>query len=165
MGCGGTGCTKAAAGSAAEPPQPHTDADAVTGVIYRQPPDPWCLTVPAIPTNLAVIRDHLRRWLALTGVDAETSADALLAVGEAASNATEHAVGPAGQHVTVTVSAAMVDHRLRFTVSDNGCWKPPPNRPGNRGHGIRLITALVDEVDLIATNQGTTLNMVKEVRG
>lgn len=133
-------------------------------ILYRHPPGPLRLTVPATPTSLAPVRNHLRRWLALTGVDSETGADALLAVGEAASNATEHAAAGAGHPVDLTVSATAADGRLRFTVSDNGCWKPPPDLPGNRGHGIRLITALVDDVELITTQQGTTVNMVKEVR-
>ncbi len=133
-------------------------------ILYRQPPGPLRLTVPATPTSLALVRNHLRRWLALTGIDSETGADALLAVGEAASNATEHAAAGAGHAVDLTVSAAAADGRLRFTVSDNGCWKPPPDLPGNRGHGIRLITALVDDVELITTQHGTTVNMVKEVR-
>lgn len=136
----------------------------MAAVLYRQPPSPLRLTVPADPTNLATVRHHLRGWLALTGVDSETSADALLAVGEAASNTTEHAAAGAVHGVDLTVTAAFADGRLRFTVSDNGCWKPPPDLPGNRGHGIRLIHALVDDVDLIATTQGTTVNMVKEVR-
>lgn len=129
-------------------------------ILYRQPPGPLELTVPATPPSLAPVRNHLRRWLALTGVDSETGADALLAVGEAASNATEHAAAGAGHPVDLTVSATAADGRLRFTVSDNGCWKPPPDLPGNRGHGIRLITALVDNVELITTQQGTTVNMV-----
>lgn len=136
----------------------------MAAVLYRQSPSPLRLTVPADPTNLATVRNRLRGWLALTGVDNETSADALLAVGEAASNATEHAAAGAGHGVDLTVTAAFADGRLRFTVSDNGCWKPPPDLPGNRGHGIRLINALVDDVDLIATAQGTTVSMVKEVR-
>lgn len=135
----------------------------MAAIVYRQPPGPMRLTVPAAPTNLATVRNHLRRWLALTGVDGETSADALLAVGEAASNATEHAAAGPGHHVELTVRAEVTDGRLRFTVSDNGCWRPPPDLPGNRGHGIRLINALVDDVDLIATEQGTTVTMVKEV--
>ncbi|MCB0924103.1 MAG: ATP-binding protein [Mycobacterium sp.] len=137
----------------------------VTVIRYRQPPDPLLLTVPAAPENLATVRDHLRRWLTLTGVDTESSADALLAVGEAASNAAEHAATGARRNVDLTVTAAVSDGRLRFTVSDNGCWRAPPEVPSSRGHGIRLIRALVDDVELITTEQGTTVTMVKEIRG
>lgn len=49
------------------------------------------------------------------------------------------------------------------TVSDNGRWKPPPQCPGNRGHGIRLMDALLDAVHLTRTEYGTTVEMFKEL--
>lgn len=133
-------------------------------ILCRQPPDPLLLTVPAAPENLAVIRDHLRQWLTLAGIDAETRADALLAVGEAASNAAEHAPIGAGRNVDLTLGATVSNGRLRVTVSDNGRWRTPPEVAGHRGHGIRLIRALVDDVGLITTEQGTTITMVKQIR-
>lgn len=139
----------------------HCDPDAALAVLYRQPPAPMDLTVPAEPASLATVRSHLRHWLAMTGVDAESAADTLLAVGEAASNATEHSVLGAGHPVELTVRAVAAGAVLRFTVSDNGRWKPPPQSPGHRGHGIRLINALVDDADLITDDRGTTVEMSK----
>lgn len=132
-------------------------------LLYRHPSEDLNLTVPAEPASLAVVRGQLRRWLAIAGVDPEVSADALLAVGEAASNAAEHAVLGVGHTVEMTVRASLSDGWLRFGVSDNGCWKPVPEFPGHRGHGLRLIKALVDATDLIATNNGTTVEMLKEL--
>lgn len=120
------------------------------------------VTVPADPASLAVIRSELRHWLAVAGVDSETAADTLLAVGEAASNATEHSVLGADHDVELTVDAVVSGDRLLFTVADNGRWKPPPESPGHRGHGIRLINALVDDADLVTGAQGTTVQMIKE---
>ncbi len=131
-------------------------------VLYRQAPAPMNLTLPANPASLAVVRSHLRHWLALIGVDAEVAADTLLAVGEAASNATEHSVVGTDHNVELTVEAVVSGERLTFTVADNGRWKPPPERPGHRGHGIRLINALVDEADVVTGEQGTTVEMSKE---
>ena len=151
---------------------PEQAADLVVGwlpcgavaVLYRQAPGPMSLTVPADPASLAVVRSHLRHWLALTGVDSETAADTLLAVGEAASNATEHSVVGANHNVELTVQAVVRGDRLTLTVADNGRWKPPPESPGHRGHGIRLINALVDDTDLVTDEQGTTVEMIKEWR-
>lgn len=130
-------------------------------VLYRQTPAPLKLTVPADPESLATVRGHLRHWLAMTGVGSENAADALLAVGEAASNATEHSVVGVNHDVELTVRADAVGDRLLLSVSDNGRWKPPPESPGHRGHGIRLINALVDGADLRTDEQGTTVEMIK----
>lgn len=117
------------------------------------------IRVPAEPTSLAGVRSQLRTWLQALGTDAETTADLLLAVGEAASNSAEHA----GPEVELIVTAAVSGDRVRLAVCDDGRWKPPPESPGNRGHGLRLIAALVDTVDLSATDHGTTVEMMKEL--
>ena len=154
---------------------PDVAADRIVGllsppaaVICRHPPGPLVLTVPAEPASLATVRARLRQWLSLAGIDPESSADSLLAVGEAASNATEHSVLGADHGVQITVQAVLEPsgggEQMRFTVSDNGRWKPAAPSPGYRGHGIRLINALVDETDLTATDDGTTVEMLKEVR-
>ncbi|MCH9722875.1 MAG: ATP-binding protein [Actinomycetia bacterium] len=137
---------------------------AVTAVLYRHPPEPLTITLAAQPASLAVSRGRLRRWLESAGVDAEVGGDVLLAVGEATANATEHAVIGATGDVAITVTAALIGGRLRLAVSDNGVWKPASALPGHRGHGIRLINALVDSAELTTTPEGTTVEMVKELR-
>ena len=119
--------------------------------------------VPAEPTSLAVVRAQLRGWLQAAGVGAETAADLLLAVGEAASNAAEHACDGPRHKVELTVTASVIGDQVRLAVRDDGRWKPPPHSPGNRGHGLRLISALVDTVQLSATDDGTTVEMTKEL--
>ena len=136
----------------------------VAAVLYRHPPEPLTVTHSAHPSGLAVSRGRLRRWLATAGVDPETSADVLLAAGEATANATEHAVVGTTRDVTITVTAAVTGGRLRLTVSDDGVWKPPPASSGHRGHGVHLINALVDRAELTTTPEGTTVAMVKDLR-
>lgn len=136
----------------------------IATVLYRHPPEALTVTLAAHPAGLAVSRGRLRRWLAAAGVDAESSADILLAVGEATANATEHAVVGADHEVVITVTAAITGSRLGLTVSDDGVWKPAPVSPGHRGHGIPLINALVDSAELATTPEGTTVEMVKELR-
>ena len=127
-------------------------------------PAPLRIRLPAIPASLAVIRAHLRSWLPTAAVNASTAADVLLAVGEAASNAVEHAVRGAAGNVELEVTARATDTGLALTVKDNGRWHaPPPSTRGQRGHGSRLMRALVDTVTITPTPQGTTVEMRKEL--
>jgi anti-sigma regulatory factor (Ser/Thr protein kinase) len=126
-------------------------------------PAPLRILLPAIPASLAVIRAHLRGWLPTTAVNASTAAEVLLAVGEAASNAVEHAVRGAARNVVVEVTARATDSGLALTVKDNGRWHAPPSPQGQRGHGSRLMRALVDTVTITPTPQGTTVEMRKEL--
>lgn len=142
----------------------HCPGPGIVAVLYRHPPPPLSLTLPALPANLADVRDRLRSWLALAGVGFEPAADVLLAVGEAASNAAEHAGADAARNVTLSVEARICGEGLRLTVSDNGRWRTPPTDPGHRGHGLRLINALVDVADLTIAEHGTTVEMLKELR-
>ena len=130
----------------------------------RRGPAPLRIRLPAIPASLAVIRAHLRSWLATVAVNASTAADLLLAVGEAASNAVEHAVRGAVGNVELEITARATDTGLALTVKDNGRWlAPPPSTRGQRGHGSRLMRALVDTVTITPTPQGTTVEMRKEL--
>lgn len=140
-----------------------TGSPGVAAVLYRHPPDPMTITTPAAPANLAVSRGRLRDWLAEAGVDPESCADVLLAVGEATANAAEHSVLGTDREVTLTVSAALSGNLLQLRVSDDGRWKPAAVSPGHRGHGMPLINALVDSVELTTTPDGTTVAMLKEV--
>ena len=111
-----------------------------------------------------LIRAQLRSWLPTAAVNASTAADLLLAVGEAASNAVEHAVRGAVGNVELEITARATDTGLALTVKDNGRWHtPPPSARGQRGHGSRLMRALVDTVTITPTPQGTTVEMSKEL--
>jgi anti-sigma regulatory factor (Ser/Thr protein kinase) len=132
-------------------------------MIYRHPPQPLVLTLPAEPASLSVGRGRLRDWLTAAGVDAEARADVLLAVGEATANATEHSVVCAAEPVEMTVIARCDGPGLRLTVSDNGSWKPASVTSGHRGHGVHLMKALVNSVELTMGSNGTTVTMVKEL--
>lgn len=119
--------------------------------------------MPAEPANLAHSRNRLRQWLTAAGLDPQSRSDVLLAVGEATANATEHAVVDAPGLVEITVDARFSGDRLRISVSDTGRWKPAAETAGHRGHGILLINALVDSVEMRTGPAGTTVTMVKEL--
>jgi anti-sigma regulatory factor (Ser/Thr protein kinase) len=117
-----------------------------------------------VPASLAVVRDRLRSWLPTAAVNAAAAADVLLAVGEAASNAVEHAVRGAARNVVLEVTATATGTGLALTVKDNGRWHaPPPSTRSQRGHGSRLMRALVDTVTITPSPQGTTVEMRKEL--
>ena len=127
-------------------------------------PDPLWIQLPAIPASLAVIRAHLRTWLPTARCGASAAADVLLAVGEAASNAVEHAVRGTARNVQLEITARATKTGLALTVKDNGRWHAPSRTvPGHRGHGRRLMSALVDTLTITPSPRGTTVEMHKEL--
>ena len=128
-------------------------------------PDPLWIQLPAIPASLAVIRAHLRTWLPTARVNSSAAADVLLAVGEAASNAVEHAVRGTARNVQLEITARATKTGLALTVKDNGRWHAPSlSAPGQRGHGRKLMSALVDTLTITPSPQGTTVEMHKELQ-
>jgi anti-sigma regulatory factor (Ser/Thr protein kinase) len=131
-------------------------------------PAPLRIRLPAIPASLAVIRARLRTWLPTAQVTPSAAAEVLVAVGEAVSNAVEHAVRGTACDVEVEVTARATTTGLALTVEDNGRWQAPLKserceRSAQRGHGSRLMNALVDTVTVTPTPQGTTVEMRKEL--
>jgi anti-sigma regulatory factor (Ser/Thr protein kinase) len=61
------------------------------------------------------------------------------------------------------MTAAMNGDVLALSVSDNGRWKPASVSSGHRGHGMHLINALVDTVELRTAMDGTAISMTKEL--
>jgi anti-sigma regulatory factor (Ser/Thr protein kinase) len=127
-------------------------------------PVPLHIRLPAVPAHLAVVRDHLRSWLPTAAVGATTAADVLLAVGEATANVVEHAVSGATGSVVLEVTARTTDTGLALTIKDNGRWHAPlTSSRQHRGHGSRLMRALVDAVTITPSPQGTTVELRKEL--
>ncbi|MBJ8337646.1 SpoIIE family protein phosphatase [Antrihabitans sp. YC3-6] len=138
--------------------------DDVAMVIYRQPPLPMLIEVPAEGTQLGVLRARLRTWMDSCGVPEQVVVDSILAVNEAFSNSVEHAfrnVEPG----RVTVTAVATVDELRFTVSDTGTWKEQAADPGYRGRGLPMMRALTDEVTIERSDAGTTVRMSTVLTG
>ncbi|NIH85135.1 ATP-binding SpoIIE family protein phosphatase [Amycolatopsis granulosa] len=112
---------------------------------------PLDLAVPAVPESLKEVRSAMRRWLNLVGASPDATSDLLVAVGEATSNAVEHAYGPAGGVVRVQLDRHGSDVIAR--VCDEGRWRPP--RGENRGRGTLLMHRCGDEVRIDHRPQGT----------
>jgi anti-sigma regulatory factor (Ser/Thr protein kinase) len=120
-------------------------------------------TLPASPERLAGLRRQLREWLAAVGVDGEAAADILLACGEAAANAVEHAFpdGPGQLSVELQLAAG---RELTVRVADTGRWRRVP-APGDRGRGLPLMRAVMDTVRVEPGEGGTVVTMRRRLAG
>ncbi|MGH3881902.1 MAG: ATP-binding SpoIIE family protein phosphatase, partial [Pseudonocardiaceae bacterium] len=103
---------------------------------------PLDLVVPALPWSLRDIRVAVRRWLSAVGATPRAVADMLIAVGEACTNAVEHAYGPSGGTVRVHMELQLPD--VLATVRDTGRWRPP--RGEGRGRGTLFMRNCSDEL-------------------
>ncbi|MGH3550938.1 MAG: ATP-binding protein, partial [Pseudonocardiaceae bacterium] len=114
---------------------------------------PLDLVVPALPWSLRDIRVAVRRWLSAVGAAPRAIADLLVAVGEACTNAVEHAYGPSGGTVKVHMELQLPD--VIATVADTGRWRPP--RGADRGRGTLFMRNCSDDLRIDHGPTGTTV--------
>ena len=127
-------------------------------------PSSLVLQVPAVPAELAGVRRALRNWLAGLEVS-ETDAVAVeLAVGEAATNAVEHAYGGREPGTVRMVALLEPAGTLYVEVADVGCWRPPGPESVGRGRGLFLMRQCVDSVDVQTSPAGTVVVLRSRVR-
>jgi anti-sigma regulatory factor (Ser/Thr protein kinase) len=107
------------------------------------------------PRALTSLRRTLGRWLDAAGASEEESQDIRMAAHEAACNSMEHAYG--FEDATFELDALRVDSEVSIVVRDTGGWREP--RESDRGRGLDLMRALMDDVDLQAGDAGTTVTM------
>jgi anti-sigma regulatory factor (Ser/Thr protein kinase) len=137
--------------------------DDVALLLYRQPlvePPRLVVTMPADPAKLSDLRKELRAWLQDAGY-AEESDGVLLSVGEACSNAIEHAYGFDPRSV-IDIRAEIEGGRLTVTVADSGRWRRPDPNGVQRGRGLTLIQAFMDDYK-IENGTGTTVHLRKDL--
>jgi anti-anti-sigma factor len=114
------------------------------------------LTIPGQPRLLAPARRALRQWLSQAGAERGEVEDLVLACGEAAANALEHAYGP-GEDGMLRIEAVEHGGEVTITVTDSGHWRPRAERPG--GRGFHLMSSLTDEVEVIPGPHGTVVHL------
>ena len=86
----------------------------------------------------------------------------VLAVGEACSNAVEHAYTGAARD-SVVVEGFRSREQVVFTVRDYGAWRPLVMNP-ERNRGLRLITEVTDDLKISsARDRGTRVEMRRSV--
>jgi PAS domain S-box-containing protein len=130
-------------------------------VVRPDPVDPshLDLTLPAEPEELARLRRRLGRFLHAAGASEEEAYEVTLTISEAAGNAIEHAYGPGD--ASFRVQAAVEDAELVVVVRDSGRWREP--RGENRGRGLRIIEGLMEGVEVVREDHGTTVRMRKRL--
>ncbi|HTT53624.1 MAG TPA: ATP-binding protein [Streptosporangiaceae bacterium] len=143
------------------------------GTHHSQHPPPLELTFPADPAQLAPVRTTLRSWLQRCGLSRRVAEEVLVAAGEACANAIEHGLRHAPGRIRLTADASVSRlrltadasvSRLRLTVRDTGRWKPARPAAGHyRGHGITVMRAVMNRVDIRPGTAGTTVDMQLEI--
>ncbi len=114
------------------------------------------LRLPANPAALAQLRQRIGRFLDASGADAGARFEITLAVSEAAMNAIEHAYGPA--EAEFDLGATIRDGAFEAEVRDSGSWREP-REDDDRGRGLAIIKALMDDVEVTSNPSGTTVRM------
>jgi anti-anti-sigma factor len=125
--------------------------------------EPLALDLPAVPAALPTVRRHLGAWLAGLGMGEQDRVGVMVAVGEAAANAAEHAYRGAEPGRMQVTAAVDVDGQLTVTVRDRGRWRPPDRDPGDRGRGLLIMRQLVDGV-VLQGEGGTTVTLSMRLR-
>jgi serine phosphatase RsbU (regulator of sigma subunit)/FixJ family two-component response regulator/anti-sigma regulatory factor (Ser/Thr protein kinase) len=123
--------------------------------------DPGRLTLrlPAVPSSLVTLRHTLRRWFGGAQVADGEAYEILTACNEACANAIEHAYGPADE--TFELDAGLSDGTVTIAVRDTGRWRDARD---HHGHGLKLMQALMDSVDVSSGPDGTKIQMTRRLR-
>lgn len=115
------------------------------------------ISVAPEPVRLADIRRFVEEIAAEAALDEEKTFDLKVAVSEACANAVEHSEGDGSP---LEVCAYLYSDRIVFEISDGGDFRLPAaqGRTGrdNRGLGLPLMVALMDQVCIAKTRGGGT---------
>jgi anti-sigma regulatory factor (Ser/Thr protein kinase) len=133
-------------------------ADDVAMIVVRLPAqvaERLELRLAAEPGSLAVMRRAFQDWLPKLGLDDAAAYDVLVAAGEAAANAVEHAYGPSEAEFGVT--AQVEAGELVVAIHDEGRWRPA--RGSHRGRGLAMMKDLMDDVQVHSDDSGTVIRM------
>jgi len=112
--------------------------------------------IEPVAEQLGALRLDLRAWLASAGATASEAGDVLIAVGEACANAIEHAGAAPG--APVDVRGQLVGREVVLRVRDRGTWRPVQPQ-AERGHGLRLMRVLMDDIDIASGSDGTRVEL------
>lgn len=130
------------------------------GAPCRGRSDRLALRIPAVVDLLRPLRRRVEHWAQAHGLSADDLADLQLALGEAVSNAMEHAYAGAGTgtgtvDVEIEVRAAGSGREVLARVTDRGRWKQATSRPTHRGRGLTMIGELSGDMRVTSNSSGT----------
>jgi anti-sigma regulatory factor (Ser/Thr protein kinase)/anti-anti-sigma regulatory factor len=140
--------------------------DDVTVLIAEQlarPTPPLCVDLDVREVDLADVRSRVTRWLAVHGTSEEDVCALELAVSEAVANVVDHAYRDgAGGRLQVR-GELDVTGAVALEVEDGGTWRPPEGHDDERGRGLVLMRAFVDDLGLEHDDRGTRVRMRRRV--
>jgi anti-sigma regulatory factor (Ser/Thr protein kinase) len=137
----------------------HRGRDDVALLVLRSPVlsrDLFLEKSIATRESISAMRHRLSAWLAQQPLTPTQARDVLTAVGEAYTNAVDHAYGRALTKPLARVEAARLDDGLLFTVTDTGRWRPSP-RVDSRG--LMIMHDLMSAVEIDRRPDGTTVSL------
>jgi len=117
--------------------------------------EPLELAYPAVPESARLIRAALERFADSARLDADKRFALEVAVGEAVTNAIEHAYGIGDGRVFVR--ALESGGVLTIEVRDGGRWRAPRNE--GRGRGVPIMRALSTTFSIDSSESGTVVRM------
>jgi anti-sigma regulatory factor (Ser/Thr protein kinase) len=110
--------------------------------------------------SIPVMRRLLARWLEHVGATRTEVEDLMLATAEAAANAIEHAYGLELGALEVRAWTS-TQGSVKVAIRDFGNWRAP--RGTHRGRGLLLMEGLADEVEVIRSAEGTTIELSRQL--
>jgi len=115
------------------------------------------LTMPANPENLYRLRHAMAGYLGALPLEPDRRDEIVLAVGEAAANAVEHAYTDEPDPGPLEVTFWTDSDAIWVEVRDHGRWREPPPAPRapGQGLGIVLMRRLIDCVLIQHDHRGT----------
>jgi anti-sigma regulatory factor (Ser/Thr protein kinase) len=139
-----------------------------TGRWRRHRADAFRRWFAARPSSAAVLRETLTTYLTANDIDDAATRLIVLCADEALINAVAHAPGS-----PVGVFADLRDDHFTLEVSDGGPGFDPsqidgdavPDLTGEHGRGLFLIRRLMDDLEILSDEHGTTLHMERELPG
>ncbi|GIG22974.1 hypothetical protein Cch01nite_36980 [Cellulomonas chitinilytica] len=140
-----------------------TDDVTLLVAVRRSPLHPLHLSVPAEPARLAQVRHAIDVWCEGVGVGLVDRNHLVLGTSEIAANVVEHAYRdrdpghPAGR---MTLDARIDDDAvIRVVVTDEGRWRDPDPRPGDRGRGFSMLATAGLQVAVHPGPTGTAVTL------
>ena len=112
------------------------------------------IALPARPESSSQLRRALRTYLESV-LEAARVDDVVLAAGEAAGNAIEHAYRDSSGEIVLR--AHVNSGQLVIEVIDRGKWRLDGDP--ERGRGLGIMRALVDHVSIESTHVGTNVRL------
>jgi len=117
-------------------------------------------TLPAEPAQLASLRHAMDAYLDPLPLPRDRRDEIVLAVGEAAANAVEHAYRDRPESGVIDVTFWVESDAICVEIRDHGRWREPSpctRPPGQSGLGIVLMCSLIDCVLIRHDHRGTNV--------